>query len=87
MPVCFLENQQGSTNQVVDYDLFKEPGTGFQSELQGSIKIGEKKIDNPLVKYTLGDCKEKARWGLIGTRYLQYQTLSIDQKQRVVLLH
>ncbi len=86
MPICFTQSKK-ARQEIVDYDLFKEPGVGFQSELKGSLTIGDKKIDNPIVKYTLGDCKEQKRWGLIGTRYLQYQTISIDQQQRLVFLH
>jgi predicted aspartyl protease len=87
MPICFAEVEKGKNEKIVDYDIFNEPGTGFQSELRGSLVLGEKKIENPMVKYTLGDCREEKNWGLIGTRYLQYQTVSIDQQQRLVYLH
>lgn len=88
MPICFPQKQSHHGHDaIVTYDVFKEPESGFIAELDGTLKIGDKELENPMVKYTMGRCEEKQAWGLIGTRYLQHQTLSIDQRNREVILH
>ena len=88
MPVCFSYEERGQhPGSIVTYDVFNEQDGGFISELDGTFVLGEKKIDNPLVKYTVGHCEDRKKWGLIGTAYLQYQSVSIDQKNREVIIH
>lgn len=88
MPICFPQKKShASADKIVTYDVFKEPESGFIAELDGTLKIGDKELENPMVKYTMGSCEEKQNWGLIGTRYLQHQMLSIDQRHREVILH
>ncbi len=88
MPVCFsYEEKKDHPAAVVTYDIFNEQDGGFISELDGTFILGDKKIENPLVKYNIGHCEERKNWGLIGTQYLEYQALSIDQKNREVIIH
>ncbi len=88
MPVCFpYDKNKQHKREVISYDVFNEEEGGFISELDGTLVLGDKKLDRPLVKYNLGQCEKRKKWGLIGNAYLQYQTLSIDQKNREVIIH
>lgn len=88
MPICFKYHEKPKQNEdVMTYDAFNQSEGGFISELDGILEIGDKKLDYPLVKYTLGECKDPSRWGLIGAEYLKYQSMSIDQKNRELILH
>lgn len=88
MPVCFnYDEKQSQQNTIVFYDAFNEAENAFMDELHGDFMLGSKKFENLSVKYTLGNCGVQKRWGLIGTRFLQHQTLSIDQRNREVIIH
>ncbi len=88
MPVCFPEHQRKEQHvKVVNYDLFNEQQGGFIAELDGTFVLGERKLENPLVKYNIGHCENPPKWGLIGTGLLQHQEVSIDQKHRQIIIH
>ncbi|MBS0286808.1 MAG: clan AA aspartic protease [Proteobacteria bacterium] len=88
MPVCFSASEKADhPGSVITYDAFNGSDGGFISELDGTLILGNKKIENPLVKFNIGNCEKRNKWGLIGTQFLQYQTMSIDQKNREVIVH
>jgi len=88
MPICFsYEDRKNKENNIVTYDVFNQVEAGFLAELDGVFMIGDKKIDSPLVRYSIGECETKERWGLIGTRFLKVQPVSLDQKNRRVIFH
>lgn len=85
MPVCFPYDET-ARQDIVSYDVFNEPKSGFMSALDGTLIIADKTYENPMVKYSLGDCGT-SEWGLIGSKYLKQQVISIDQQKRVVIFH
>ncbi|MCS5712349.1 aspartyl protease family protein [Candidatus Berkiella aquae] len=87
MPVCFKYKDRKQEDSIMTYDVFSQASAGFLSELDGVFMIGGKEIENPKVRYAIGDCEVKQRWGLIGTRFLKDQAISIDQKNRRVIFH
>lgn len=86
MPICF-SYQNKNENAITSYDVFNASNTGFLSELHGSWMIGNKKIENPTVKYLMGTCEKPLRWGLIGTRFLEHHVVTIDQQRRQVTVN
>lgn len=88
MPICFnYKDRKSKENSIITYDVFNQAETGFLAELDGDFMIGDKKIESPIVRYAIGDCEIQQRWGLIGTRFLRYQSVSVDQKNRRVIFH
>lgn len=88
MPICFsYEESKKRENSIVTYDVFNQSESGFIAELDGDFMIGDKKIASPLVRYSIGHCEQKQPWGLIGTRFLRNQSVSVDQKNRRVIFH
>lgn len=88
MPICFpYDDHDNQQNTVMSYDIFNQAESGFISELDGTLTFGDKKLENPLVKYSLGNCQRTPKWGLMGTEYLKYQKISIDQRNREVIVH
>lgn len=86
MPICFSDTQRG-TKKVMTYDVFNQSQAGFISELDGNLEIGDKVLESPRVKFTIGNCEDAPPWGLIGSGYLKYQVMSIDQRNREVIVH
>ncbi len=79
MPICFpYDEKSNQQNSVMTYDIFNQAESGFVSELDGTLTFGDKKLENPLVKYSIGNCQKTPKWGLMGTEYLKYQKISID---------
>lgn len=88
MPVCFsYEERKNKENSIITYDVSNQSQSGFLSQLDGVFMIGDKKIDSPLVSYSIGNCEVPQLWGLIGTRFLRNQPVSVDQKNRRVIFH
>lgn len=88
MPICFsYEDRKNKENGIITYDVFNQAESGFLAELDGVFEIGDKKIDSPIVRYAIGDCDVKQRWGLVGTKFLKNQAVSFDQKNRRILFH
>jgi|GEM_PF-3623833 len=88
MPICFsYEDRKNKENSIITYDVFNQSESGFLAELDGVFMIGDKTIDAPIVRYSIGDCEVEQRWGLIGTRFLRNQSVSVDQKNRRVIFH
>jgi predicted aspartyl protease len=87
MPICFNYSDRKNKESIITYDVFNQAESGFLAELDGDFMIGDKKIESPIVRYAIGDCEMPQRWGLIGTRFLKYQAVSVDQKNRRVIFH
>lgn len=87
MAECYKNDETPMNNDVLSHDIFNRPENGFLAELDGVWLIGDIKIERPMVKYEMGTCEKSPKWGLIGTRFLQYHKVTIDQRHRYVIFH
>lgn len=87
MPICFKNKLHGSQAEIMTFDVFNQSEEGFLAELDGEWIVGDTKLENPMVKYVMGNCEHPPKWGLIGTRFLQFHKVTIDQRHRQVIVH
>lgn len=50
----------GWPGETITYDAFNGSDGGFISELEATLILGEKKIENPLVKFNIGNCESRS---------------------------
>lgn len=87
MSECYKNDSASMASEVTSHDIFNNTESGFFEELDGVWVIGDIKIEHPVVKYEMGKCEKSQKWGLIGTRFLQYQKVTIVPKNRYVIFY
>lgn len=87
MAECYVNTETPMSHDVQSHDIFNATENGFMSELDGVLQFGMIKLERPTVKYEMGACEKDKKWGLIGTRFLMFHKITIDQRHRYVTFH
>lgn len=87
MPECYTNGETPVINSVRTLDAFNLAENGFLAELDGTLEIGTIQIERPIVKYEMGACVKLPPWGLIGTQFLLYHKVGIDQRHRYIFFN